>query len=60
VSAILNILVQFGFALVIFFFMISAAMALPGAVRLGLNPVTGSTGSHGKMQSYRGSRVDPG
>lgn len=38
VSAVLNILVQFGIALVIFFFMISAAMALPGAMRLGLDP----------------------
>jgi predicted PurR-regulated permease PerM len=38
VSIVLNLLVQFGFALVIFFFMISAAMALPGAVRLGLDP----------------------
>ncbi len=35
---VLDLLVQFGFALVIFFFMISAAMALPGAVRLGLDP----------------------
>ncbi len=38
VSAVFNILVQFGFALVIFFFMISAAMSLPGAMRLGLDP----------------------
>jgi predicted PurR-regulated permease PerM len=38
ISATLDLLVQFGFALVIFFFMISAAMALPGAVRLGLDP----------------------
>jgi len=38
VAVVLNLLVQFGFALVIFFFMISAAMALPGAVRLGLDP----------------------
>jgi len=37
-AAVLDLLVQFGLALVIFFFMISAAMALPGAVRLGLNP----------------------
>lgn len=38
VAAILDILVQFGMALGIFFFMISAAMSLPGAVRLGLDP----------------------
>ncbi len=37
-AAILDILVQFGMALFIFFFMISAAMSLPGAVRLGLDP----------------------
>jgi len=37
-TVVLNLLFQFGLALVIFFFMISAAMALPGAVRLGLNP----------------------
>jgi len=38
ITTVLNLLVQFGMALVIFFFMISAAMALPGAVRLGLDP----------------------
>jgi AI-2 transport protein TqsA len=37
-ATILNVLVQFGMALFIFFFMISAAMSLPGAVRLGLDP----------------------
>jgi len=40
ISVTLDLLVQFGFALVIFFFMISAAMALPGAVRMGLDPNT--------------------
>ena len=35
---VLNMLVQFGIALFIFFFMISAAISLPGAVRLGLDP----------------------
>lgn len=34
----LNLLVQFGLALVIFLFMISAAMALPTPSRLGLDP----------------------
>ena len=37
-ATIIDILVQFGMALFIFFFMISAAMSLPGAVRLGLDP----------------------
>ena len=37
-SSILDLLVQFGLALVIFFFMISAAMALPTPSRLGLDP----------------------
>ena len=37
-TSILDLLVQFGMALFIFFFMISAAMALPGAVRMGLDP----------------------
>jgi len=38
ISAVLDMLVQFGIALAIFFFMISAAMSLPSAVRLGLDP----------------------
>jgi predicted PurR-regulated permease PerM len=38
IAVVLNLLVQFAMALFIFFFMISAAMALPGAVRLGLDP----------------------
>ena len=37
-SVVLGLLVQFGLALFIFFFMISAAMALPTAVRLNLDP----------------------
>jgi predicted PurR-regulated permease PerM len=37
-TSVLDLLVQFGWALAIFFFMISAAMALPGAVRMGLDP----------------------
>jgi AI-2 transport protein TqsA len=37
-SSVLGVVAQFGIALFIFFFMISAAMALPGAVRLGLDP----------------------
>ncbi len=37
-TSVLDLLVQFGMALAIFFFMISAAMALPGAVRMGLDP----------------------
>jgi predicted PurR-regulated permease PerM len=37
-TSVLDMLVQFGIALAIFFFMISAAMSLPSAVRLGLDP----------------------
>ncbi len=37
-TSILNILVTFGVALFIFFFMISAAMALPTPSRMGLDP----------------------
>jgi predicted PurR-regulated permease PerM len=40
ISSVANLLVQFGLALVIFFFMISAAMALPAPSRLGLDPNT--------------------
>ena len=37
-AGVLNMLVQFGWALAIFFFMISAALALPTPSRLGLDP----------------------
>ena len=37
-ASVINLLVQFGLALVIFFFMISAALALPAPSRLGLDP----------------------
>jgi predicted PurR-regulated permease PerM len=37
-ATVIDVLVQFGMALFIFLFMISAAMSLPGAVRLGLDP----------------------
>jgi AI-2 transport protein TqsA len=37
-ATVIDLLVQFAMALFIFFFMISAAMSLPGAVRLGLDP----------------------
>jgi AI-2 transport protein TqsA len=37
-AGVLGLLVQFGLALVIFFFMISAALALPAPSRLGLDP----------------------
>jgi AI-2 transport protein TqsA len=39
-ASVANILVQFGLALAIFFFMISAALALPTPSRLGLDPNT--------------------
>jgi predicted PurR-regulated permease PerM len=38
ISTVVEIMVQFGLALFIFFFMISAAISLPGAERLGLDP----------------------
>ena len=41
---IMNLLVQFGLALVIFFFMISAALSLPAVSRLGLDPSTPAIG----------------
>ena len=37
-ASVVRLLVQFGMALVIFFFMISAALALPTPSRLGLDP----------------------
>jgi predicted PurR-regulated permease PerM len=37
-ASVLNLLVQFGLALVIFFFMISAALSLPTPSRMGLDP----------------------
>ncbi len=37
-AAVLDVLVTFGLALVIFFFMISAALALPTPSRMGLDP----------------------
>jgi AI-2 transport protein TqsA len=37
-ARVVNLLVQFGMALLIFFFMISAALALPAPSRLGLDP----------------------
>ncbi len=39
-SAAMGFVVQFGWALVIFFFMISAALAMPAPSRLGLDPNT--------------------
>jgi AI-2 transport protein TqsA len=43
-GGVLNMLVQFGWALAIFFFMISAALALPAPSRLGLDPNTPTIG----------------
>lgn len=40
IASVVNIMVQMVFALFIFFFMISAAVSLPGAARLGLDPDT--------------------
>jgi AI-2 transport protein TqsA len=39
-ASVVNLLVEFGLALAIFFFMISAAMSLPTPSRLGLDPNT--------------------
>lgn len=43
-ASVLDLLVQFGWALVIFFFMISAAISLPTPSRLGLDPDTPTIG----------------
>jgi predicted PurR-regulated permease PerM len=43
-ASVVNLLVQFGLALVIFFFMISAALALPTPSRLGLDPAAPTIG----------------
>ena len=43
-ESVLDLLVQFGWALVIFFFMISAAISLPAPSRLGLDPDTPAIG----------------
>ena len=43
-GGVLDMLVQFGWALAIFFFMISAALALPAPSRLGLDPNNPSMG----------------
>ncbi len=43
-ASVMNMLVQFGLALAIFFFMISAALALPTPSRLGLDPTTSIIG----------------
>ncbi len=49
ISAVVEILVQFGIALFIFFFMISAAISLPGAERLGLDPRMSIVNHIGKL-----------
>jgi predicted PurR-regulated permease PerM len=38
IADVVNVLVQFGIALVIFFYMINAAISLPGPAQLGLDP----------------------
>ena len=43
-ASVVDLLVQFGLALAIFFFMISAALSLPAPSRLGLDPNTASIG----------------
>ena len=44
IESVVNLLVQFGWALVIFFFMISAAISLPKPSRLGLDPNASAVG----------------
>jgi AI-2 transport protein TqsA len=44
ITSVAGLLVQFGLALVIFFFMISAALSLPTPSRLGLDPDTPTVG----------------
>ncbi|RPI33918.1 MAG: AI-2E family transporter [Chloroflexota bacterium] len=41
-ASVIDLLVQFGLALAIFFFMISAALSMPAPSRLGLDPNTAS------------------
>jgi len=44
IESVVNLLAQFGWALVIFIFMISAAISLPGPQRLGLDPDASAIG----------------
>jgi AI-2 transport protein TqsA len=48
-GAILNVLVTFGMALFIFFFMISAALAMPTPSRMGLDPTSSIIGRISKL-----------
>jgi AI-2 transport protein TqsA len=48
-SSMIDIITQFGLALIIFFFMISAALALPTPSRLGLDPRTPAIGRVSKL-----------
>lgn len=49
IATTVDLLVQFGMALFIFFFMISAALSLPGAERLGLDPRAPAVGRIGAL-----------
>ena len=44
IESVVNLLVQFGWALVIFFFMLSAAISLPAPSRIGMDPNAPSIG----------------
>ncbi len=44
IESVVNLLVQFGWALVIFFFMLSAAISMPAPSRLGMDPNAPSIG----------------
>jgi len=51
VSVVFDILVQFGLALVIFFFMIAAAVSLPSASKLGFDPRSSMIGRISSLTS---------
>jgi len=49
IESVVNLLVQFGWALVIFFFMLSAAISMPAPSRLGMDPNASSIGRVSKL-----------
>ena len=51
-ASVANLLVEFGLALAIFFFMISAAISLPTPSRLGLDPKHPSSGGSHRDGRY--------
>jgi len=49
IRSVVGLLVQFGWALVIFFFMLSAAISIPAPSRLGMDPNTPSIGRFSRL-----------